>query len=248
MHNVRIDNVFFAYAPEKPVLRGLTFEVAPREIVGLLGANGSGKTTTFKLLSGLLHPDEGHMTLAGISVTDQPREALKKCAYVPDESLLYPHFSALENMNLFAILWGVEGKVAKLRTEQLLRAVGLWEVRKQWVKSYSRGMKQKLSICVALLHEPKVLLMDEPFTGLDIDALLWARELLKAYASQEDRSIVFTSHTPEVVESLANRVVILKDGVNIHEQRIDHSLTLPDSLAELYQRVVGNKKLESPTV
>ena len=235
--------MFFSYNQEQPVLKGLNLEVFPNEIVGLLGANGSGKTTTFKLLSGLLHPDEGHLAVAGIPILDQPREALKRCAYVPDDSLLYAQFSALENLNLFAILWGVEGGLARQRSEKLLKEVGLWEVRNQWVKSYSRGMKQKLSICAALLHEPQVLLMDEPFTGLDIDALLWARVMFKQYAGTEGRSIIFTSHTPEVVESLASRVLILKDGVIVHEEILDETFGSRTSLLEVYQRVVLENQL-----
>jgi ABC-2 type transport system ATP-binding protein len=239
MNNIEIENVFFAYGPEKPVLNGLNIAVAPNEIVGLLGENGSGKTTTFKLLSGLLYPDEGTIRVAGISVIEDLPKALKKCAYIPDDSLLYPNFSALENMNLFSILWGVEKTFAKEHTEKLLKEVGLWEVRNQWVKSYSRGMRQKLSICAALLHEPKVLLMDEPFSGLDINALIWAREMLKEYVSQEGHSIIFTSHTPEVVESLATRVIILKDGKIAYDQGANGHIA-GDSLIERYQKVVLN--------
>ena len=163
--NIDIDHVHFSYNPERAVLKGMNLKVAPGEIVGLLGENGSGKTTTFKLLSGLLYPDEGNVSITGLSVLDQLNEALKKSAFVPDEPLLYPKFSALENMNLFSILWGLKGYVSRRHAEALLKEVGLWEVRNQWVQSYSRGMKQKLSLCTALLHKPKVLLMDEPFTG-----------------------------------------------------------------------------------
>jgi ABC-2 type transport system ATP-binding protein len=238
MNNIDIENVFFSYSPEKPVLKGLNISVKPNEIVGLLGANGSGKTTTFKLLSGLLSPDEGNIKVGGVSIFTALEKALKKCAYIPDEPLLYPNFSALENMNLFSILWGVESYLAKTRSEKLLKEVGLWDVRNQWVKSYSRGMKQKLSLCAALLHEPKILLMDEPFTGLDVDALIWAREVLKNYVKEENRSIVFTSHTPEVIESIATRVIILKDGKILHDEFLNELVTSEASLVDTYQKVI----------
>lgn len=238
MNNVEIENLHFSYGTEKPVIRGLTINIKPKEIVGLLGANGSGKTTTFKLLSGLLYPDEGKVKIAGISLLKDIDGALKKSAYIPDEPLLYPNFSALENLNLFAVLWGVESFLAKNRAEELLKQVGLWDVRNQWVKSYSRGMKQKLSICAALMHEPKVLLMDEPFTGLDIDALIWAKEMFKNYV-EDNRSIVFTSHIPEVIESLATRVIILKDGKIIHDESLSDSGIVRQQLVDTYQKAMA---------
>jgi ABC-2 type transport system ATP-binding protein len=236
MNTVKVNNVHFAYDDNKSVLTGLNFEVSPHEIVGLLGANGSGKTTTFKLLSGLLNPDDGAIEISGISIKDDLKSALKKCAFVPDESLLYPGFSAEENMNLFSILWGVDPVIAKEKAKSLLEEVGLWSIKNQWVKSYSRGMKQKLSLCTALIHEPNVLLMDEPFTGLDVDALVWAKQMLKSYAQLENRSIIFTSHVPEIIESLATRVLILKDGKIVHEELMKDS---KGSLIDIYKNLAA---------
>jgi ABC-2 type transport system ATP-binding protein len=238
MNNLEIENLHFSYSSEKPVIRGIEINVKPKEIVGLLGANGSGKTTTFKLLSGLLYPDEGEIKIAGVSLSKELDTALKRSAYIPDEPLLYPNFSALENLNLFSMLWGVESYLAKKRAEELLKEVGLWDVRNQWVKSYSRGMKQKLSICAALMHEPKVLLMDEPFTGLDINALIWVKKMFKNYV-EDNRSIIFTSHTPEVVESLATRVIILKDGKIAYDEPIIGSGVEQQHLVDIYQRATS---------
>ena len=237
-NKIIVKNLHFSYLDDKSVLKGINFEVRPNEIVGLLGANGSGKTTTFKLLSGLLTPDEGEITIDGLSIIKNLHDILKISAFIPDESLLYPNLSAEENMNLFAILWGVDSIKAKKRAQELLQEVGLWTVKNQWISSYSKGMKQKLSICAALLHEPKLLLMDEPFNGLDIDALVWAREMLKSYVSQAERSIIFTSHTPEVVESLANRVIILQDGIICHEELISTDPKNRRPLIEIYKEVV----------
>ncbi|RMF51812.1 MAG: ABC transporter ATP-binding protein [Bacteroidetes bacterium] len=208
---INVRDVWFSYQADKPVLRGLTLQVRPGEIVGLLGANGAGKTTTFRLLASLLRPDAGTIHVAGVDVQTDPRTAKQRCAYVPDEPLLYPHLSALENLNLFGVLWGVPAEQIRTRTETLLREVGLWEVRHNWVRTYSRGMRQKLALCAALLHAPDVLLMDEPFTGLDIEAGLWARTLLEETA-RAGCGIVFTSHVPELVEAFASRVAILHEG------------------------------------
>lgn len=211
MRGVHVHNLWFAYDPSRPVLAGLDLHAKGGEILGFLGANGAGKTTTFRLMSGLLQPDAGEIEVAGVSIPANPREARLRSAYVPDEPLLYPTLSALENLNMFALLWGVPGKEARERAESLLHQVDLWAVRHQWVRTYSRGMRQKLALCAALLHEPQVLLMDEPFNGLDIGAVLWARNLLHRFADAGG-CVVFTSHMPEVVESIADQIAILHCG------------------------------------
>jgi ABC-2 type transport system ATP-binding protein len=203
--------VWFAYEPSRPVLAGLDLQARGGEILGFLGANGAGKTTTFRLLSGLLRPDAGEVEVAGVSLPQDPRGARLRSAYLPDEPLLYPTLSALENLNMFALLWGVKKEMAQERAESLLHQVDLWAVRHQWVRTYSRGMRQKLALCAALLHEPKVLLMDEPFTGLDIGAVLWARNLLHRFADAGG-CVVFSSHTPEIVDSIADQIAILHCG------------------------------------
>lgn len=211
MSGVHIKRVWFSYKPDHPILRGINLEAQPGEILGLLGANGAGKTTTFRMLAGLLQPDAGEIRVADVDVRTAPRAAKMRCAYLPDEPLLYPNLSALENLNLFSVLWGVPGALAKTRAEALLHEVGLWPVRQQQAQTYSRGMRQKLALCTALIHDPDVLLMDEPFTGLDIEAGFWARDLLRRFADS-GRCVVFTSHTPELVEAIADRIAILHQG------------------------------------
>lgn len=236
MTNIEFKNVAFAYEPDRPVLKGINMNVEEGEIVGLLGSNGSGKTTTLKMLAGLLYPTGGDIKICGKSLQYDNKDQKKLVAYVPDETLLYPNFSALENMNLFAILWGTAGKIAKTRSEQLLKEVGLWEVRNQWVSAYSKGMKQKLSICVALMNSPRVLIMDEPFNGFDIDGVIWAREMFKNYVAEHKRSIIFTSHIPEIIESLASRVVILKNG-EIRQDTFAHEISNSDTIIDIYKSI-----------
>lgn len=237
MNTIEMNDVYFSFGAEKPVLQGLNLHVEGQEILGLLGTNGSGKTTTFRILTGLLKSQKGSVKICGKSIQKDNGNAAKTIGYVPDESLLYPNLSAMENMNLFSILWGVERFLAKTRTEQLLHEVGLWEHRNQWVKSYSKGMKQKLSLCAALLHEPRVLILDEPFTGLDIDGLVWAKEMFRMYVSSEQRSIIFTSHTPEIVQALASTVAILKDG-RIEHREVIGGMPQNELLEDLYKKVI----------
>jgi ABC-2 type transport system ATP-binding protein len=220
MSGLRLSNVEFAYGRARPVLRGLDLDAPPGAILGLLGRNGAGKTTTFRIAAGLLRPDSGEVWIGDVSVLANGRDARRITGYMPDEPLLYPTLSALENLNMFALLWGVPADAARDRADQLLRDVGLWGVKDQWVRSYSRGMRQKLAFCTALLHRPRVLLMDEPFTGLDIDAGLWARHRIQDFVA-EGGAVVFTSHVPELIEALAHTVAILDGGRIVERERVD---------------------------
>ena len=239
---IRLVDVRAAYSPEQPVLRGLTLEVAAGEIVALLGRNGSGKTTTFRLLAGLLRPDSGTIEIAGTSVLADSKESRRLVGYVPDESLLYPTLSALENLNMFGLLWNVRRERIRERARELLTAVGLWSVRDQWVRSYSLGMRQKVAFCAALLPEPRVLLMDEPFTGLDLDAALWAREHLQQFAKREG-TILFTSHTPELVEAFAHSVAILHEGRIVYHEN-QKQVAADGGLIKVWRRVVNEPRSE----
>ena len=209
---VKLRNVHFGYRTETPVLRGLNLELSAGEIVGLLGANGAGKTTTFRIIAGLLTPDEGTVEVDAIAVAADPRAVRQRTAFIPETPLLYELMSAEENLNLFGLLWGVPGPEAASRSETLLRECGLWQVRHQWVRGYSLGMKQKLAICAALLHRPTLIVMDEPFTGLDFTAAMWGRQQLRALADN-GAAILFSSHVPELMEAIADSIAILDDGM-----------------------------------
>jgi ABC-2 type transport system ATP-binding protein len=219
MNRISLDNVRFSYGRDRQVLRGVTLDVPAGHVVGLLGANGAGKTTTFKILSGLLRPDTGTVTIDGVAAATQPVDARQRTAFVPDTPLLYDQMSAEENLNMFALLWNVGAATAETRSRQLLRDAGLWDVRDEWVRGYSAGMKQKLSLCAALLHDPQVIILDEPFSGLDADGALWGREVIRARA-RAGKAILFSSHVPELVEAIADTVAILDGGIVVHTSAI----------------------------
>lgn len=203
-------DVWFAY-DDKSVLRGLNLEVSSGQILGVLGPNGAGKTTLLSLIAGTLRPNSGAITVNGISVEEQAIRVKQILGFVPDEPLIYPTLSVSENLNMAGLLWGMDGDRIKARTHTLLQEVGLWEVRDRWANSLSRGMRQKLSLCWALIHDPEVLVLDEPFTGLDIDAGLWARNLIRDFAAA-GHSVLFTSHIPELTSAVATHAAVLYDG------------------------------------
>lgn len=219
MNRISLENVRFSYGADRPVLRGVSMDVQAGQVVGLLGANGAGKTTTFKILAGLLRADSGSVTIDGVAASTQPIEARQRTAFVPDTSLLYEQLSAEENLNMFALLWNVDAATAQTRSARLLHEAGLWSVRDEWVRGYSAGMKQKLSLCAALLHDPQVIVLDEPLSGFDVDGALWGRELIRAQA-RAGKSILFSSHVPELVEAIADTVAILDGGVIVNTAAI----------------------------
>lgn len=208
---IDLRNLWFRYTPERPVLRGLDLAVPQGTILGMLGKNGAGKTTTFRILCGLVRQEQGDVFVNGLDASRHKTDVQRTLAFIPASPLLYDQLSAEENLNMFSLLWGLDPQLAQQRSADLLSEVGLWSVRSDWVESYSTGMKQRLSICAALILEPSVLVMDEPFNGLDFDATLWARQLLKKLADA-GKTIVFSSHVPEVVEGVATDVAILDEG------------------------------------
>src|SRR5262249_18412437 len=133
---ISMKSVCFAYKKDVPVLEQASLEVQYGQVMGFLGSNGAGKTTTFRLLAGLLLPQAGEIFVAGHSVALERIEARQQAAYIPDEPILYPRLSALENLNMFGLLWGIDPVLVRSRAQELLQEVGLWEVRNDWVESY----------------------------------------------------------------------------------------------------------------
>ena len=192
-------------------LHGLTLRVAPGEILGFLGPNGAGKSTTVKILTGMIKPDGGRATVAGFDVVRDPLEVKRRIGYVPESAALYESLSAREYLELIASLHHLPAGGARERIEDLLTRFGLAHAIDQRLGEFSKGMKQKVLIASALMHRPEVLFLDEPLTGLDANAALVVKELLRGLAAQ-GRTIFFCSHVLEVVERVCTRIVIINNG------------------------------------
>jgi ABC-2 type transport system ATP-binding protein len=197
-------------------LHDLTLRVEPGEILGFLGPNGAGKSTTVKILTGMIKPGGGHARVAGFDVVDSPLEVKKRIGYVPESAALYESLSAHEYLDLIASLHHLPGEATRLRIEELLAKFELSSAMHQRLSEFSKGMKQKVLIVAALLHRPEVLFLDEPLTGLDANAALVVKELLRGLAAQ-GRTIFFCSHVLEVVERVCTRIVIINRGEVIAE-------------------------------
>jgi ABC-2 type transport system ATP-binding protein len=192
-------------------LHRLNLEVAPGEILGFLGPNGAGKSTTVKILTGMIKPDSGRASVAGFDVVRDPLDVKKRIGYVPESAALYESLTAREYLELVASLYHLPAPGAAHRIEEMLQRFELAHAIDQRLSEFSKGMKQKVLIASALMHRPEVLFLDEPLTGLDANAALVVKELIRGLAAQ-GRTIFFCSHVLEVVERVCTRIVIINQG------------------------------------
>ena len=199
------------YYNHTPAVRQVSFTVRPGEILGYLGPNGAGKSTTVKMLTGLIEPSEGQIFYRGRSVYEDFTAFQRRIGYVPEEAHLYPHLSGREYLQLMGRLRGMPRRVLEPKMDEFLRAFALWDDRHAPLSAYSKGMRQKILLSAALLHDPDVLILDEPFSGLDVTSALMLRSLLRALAGQ-GKIILYSSHVLEVVEKICSTVLILRNG------------------------------------
>jgi ABC-type multidrug transport system ATPase subunit len=195
---------------ERPVLRGVDLTIAAGEFVGILGINGAGKTTLLKLLSTLAPPSAGQLELFGIDIARHSMRARARLGLIGHQSMLYRDLTARENLQLFARLYGV--KSPKRRAEELLDIVGLFDRADDPVKTFSRGMSQRVSIARALVHEPDLVLADEPFAGLDVPGAN-AIERLLTDLHRRGKTIVMVNHDVPQTLLLAQRIIVLQKGI-----------------------------------
>ena len=203
-----------------PAIDGVGFSIGPGEILGYLGPNGAGKSTTVKILIGLIEPTAGQILFRGSDVRQHRIAFQRSIGYVPEEAYLYPHLSGREHLQLAGRLRGLPRRILDRRTEALLRLFSLWEDRESPLSSYSKGMRQKVLLCGALLHDPDLLILDEPFSGLDVSTALVLRLLLQRLAA-EGKVILYSSHVLEVVEKICSSVVILRNGRIVAADRVE---------------------------
>ena len=196
---------------EKKAVDNLSLHIAPGEIYGFIGHNGAGKTTTLKAVAGILQFDAGEITVGGISVREDPLACKKQIAYIPDNPDLYDFMTGIKYLNFIADIFGVS---AAQRTERIRRYGEMFELTAdlaQPIAAYSHGMKQKLAIISAWLHEPRLIIMDEPFVGLDPKASHLLKGMMRELCDQGG-AIFFSTHVLEVAEKLCDKVAIIKSG------------------------------------
>jgi ABC-2 type transport system ATP-binding protein len=196
---------------DRPAVDGLDLTVQRGSFFALLGANGAGKTTTLRMTAGLLRPDAGSISIYGVDALAAPLEARRIVAWLPDEPMLYDKLTPLEYLEFVSGLWSVPRRIAEIQAEELLRALDLWGHRDARCEGFSRGMRQKTALAGALIHDPQLLILDEPLTGLDAAIARQVKDLLTARA-RRGATVILTTHILEVAERLADRIGIIHRG------------------------------------
>ncbi len=189
----------------------VSFEVRRGEIFGFLGPNGAGKTTTIRILTGLLRPDEGEAFVAGFDVLKNPVEAKQRIGVVPEVSNAYVDLSAWDNLVLIGRLYGVPTQRLRENATRLLKEFGLYEVRDKLVRAFSKGMKQRLLLCMALVNGPEVLFLDEPTSGLDVESARLLREKINEY-NRDWKTVFLSTHNMDEANQLCHRIAIINHG------------------------------------
>ena len=207
---LKIEHLTKAYG-EKKAVDDLNLHIAPGEIYGFIGHNGAGKTTTLKSVAGILQFDAGEIYIDGMSIKENPLECKRRFAYIPDNPDLYDYMTGIKYLNFIADIFGVGANERQARIRKYADAFELTADLAQPIAAYSHGMKQKLAIISAWLHQPKLILMDEPFVGLDPKASHLLKEMMREVCD-EGGAIFFSTHVLEVAEKLCDKVAIIKSG------------------------------------
>jgi ABC-2 type transport system ATP-binding protein len=196
---------------DKAAVDCLSLSIAPGEICGFIGHNGAGKTTTLKCCAGILQPTEGNIQIDGISLFEKPLEAKRRMAYIPDNPDIYEYLKGIRFLNFVADVYEVSAEIRNKRIDELSRLFEIRDNLAQPIREYSHGMKQKLAIIAALLHEPKLMLLDEPFVGLDPKSSHHLKRLMRDLCDRGS-AIFFSTHVLIVAEQLCDKIAIIRNG------------------------------------
>lgn len=221
-----------------PAVQDVSFTARPGEVTGYLGPNGSGKSTTMKMITGLIEPTDGQILFQGQRIQSDPIAFKQRMGYVPEEPYLYAHLTGLEYLTMVGQLRNLPDKPTAERIDGLLRLFSLHADRHLPISSYSKGMRQKILLSAALMHNPELVLLDEPFSGLDVGSALVMRSLIQELAAR-GKVVLFSSHELETVERVCSHIVILHRGKLVADDSIEHlrSLMALPTLEEIFSQL-----------
>jgi ABC-2 type transport system ATP-binding protein len=239
---IEIQNVSKTYNGKIKAVDGLTLTVPAGEIVGFLGPNGAGKTTTLKIVAGILAPDSGNVRVCGMDVSRQPLEVKRRIGYVPDNPDWFLRLKGVEYLNFMADMYGVSTALRRERIGAHAERFGLADVLSDPLQQYSHGMRQKIVLMGALVHDPEVFILDEPLTGLDPKASFTLKEILRDHA-RRNRTVFFSTHVLDVAERLCDRVAVIHKGRLLFDGTLDDmkAHTVKDaSLESMFLEMTGD--------
>ena len=237
---IRLTHVSKTYAKsDVKAVDDINLEIKDGEIFGFLGPNGAGKSTTIKMITGILTPGEGTIEVDGINIADNPIAAKQQIGFVPDNHETYETLKGTEYLNFIGAMYGVTGETLATRIQHYADVFELTDALPNLISSYSHGMKQKLMVIAALIHQPKVWILDEPMTGLDPQSAFKLKQLMREHADNGN-TVFFSSHVIDVVEKVCDRIAIINHGRIVAVDTLDSIRANPDvSLEDIFLTVTG---------
>ena len=236
---LKIKNYNKIYPNGKHAVKNLNIEVLPGDLVAFIGANGAGKTTTIKSIVGILPFDEGEILINGSSIVDDPITCKKQIAYIPDNPDLYESLTGINYLNFIADIFKLDKKTRKEKIEYYAKEFELINNLNDYISSYSHGMKQKLALISAFMHEPKLLILDEPFVGLDPKSSFIVNQEMKKMC-EAGNAIFFSTHILEVAEKLCNKIAIIKNGELVITGKMEEVIK-NSSLEDVFMELTNNE-------
>jgi len=228
--SIQIQNLYKSFGP-KQVLRGINLEVNPGQVLGYIGPNGAGKSTTVKILCGLISDYTGTVLVQGHDVKAEPLEAKKRIGYIPEMAELYDVLTPTEFLHFMGELYGLDADVCARRIVRIMAAFGMEANLHQRLDTFSKGMRQKVLLASGLLHNPDIIILDEPLSGLDANSVILVKELINKLA-KDGKTIFYCSHMMDIVEKVSHRIILIDNGViladgsfeQLKQQQGNHSL------------------------
>ncbi|PKM93433.1 MAG: ABC transporter [Firmicutes bacterium HGW-Firmicutes-1] len=236
---IRIDDLSMSFG-SKEVLKRISLEVFKGEIIGYIGPNGAGKSTTIKIILGLVDGYIGNVQVLGRNIADGDIEYKKTIGYVPEVADIYDNLTAREYLGFIGALYGLTSEVVDTKSTQLMRLLGIEEVIDARIASYSKGMKQKVLLISSLLHNPDILFLDEPLSGLDANSVIVVKEILTRLA-KAGKTIFYSSHIMDVVEKISNRIILIHEGEIVADGSFEElkEKCMEGSLEEIFNQLTG---------
>lgn len=237
---ISIRDLVLSYG-DKPILRWINLDVFKGQIIGYIGPNGAGKSTTVKILLGLIEGYKGEVKILGREISDGNVEYKRKIGYVPEVADIYDSLTAQEYLTFIGQLYGIDYKKADHKAQQLMNTFELKHMYQSRISSFSKGMKQKVLLISSLIHNPEILFLDEPLSGLDANSVMVVKELLACLAAQ-GKTIFYSSHIMDVVEKISNRIILLDDGKIVADGTF-HELqqqSKEGSLEQVFNQLTGS--------
>jgi ABC-2 type transport system ATP-binding protein len=242
MNAIKITNLQKVYGSSL-VLKGIDLEVETGEIIGYIGPNGAGKSTTIKILIGMIPDFSGEVQVLGRDVKDNPLEVKRLIGYVPENAMLYETLSPMEYLRFLGSLYQLPSSHIEEKATELLRLFALYNQRNDRMTTFSKGMKQKVLLISGMLHNPEVIFLDEPLSGLDANAVILVKEIL-AQLKHAGKTIFYSSHIMDVVEKISDRIVLINQGTVIANGTFEELKSQRDSgsLEQIFNQLTGNNE------